>query len=124
MTREPVRWRLGLLGGQHHDDLRNGRMGHERAQRAQQHRYARDLEELLRGVAAKPGAPATGDDDHPDDFPDVDPPYEVLVRYEFPSEHLGAEEWRGREQDVFSWITVLARTPAGELVFLFDWECA
>jgi hypothetical protein len=52
-------------------------------------------------------------------------PHEVVVRYEFPSEHLGTEEWRGREHDLFSWFTLLARDPATkQLAFLYDAECA
>jgi hypothetical protein len=55
----------------------------------------------------------------------VDAPHEVIVRFEYPSDHLGAEQWQGREPDLFSWITVLARDPvSGRLAFLFDEECA
>ena len=68
-----------------------------------------------------------GDDSYPDDIPtdDVSLPYQVIVRFEFPSDHLGDAEWKGREQELFSWITFLARDPSsGALEFLFDDECA
>jgi hypothetical protein len=56
---------------------------------------------------------------------EIGAPHHVLVRFEFPSDVLGDEEWRGREQDLFSWVTILARDPAtGHLAFLFDAECA
>jgi len=64
------------------------------------------------------------DSDHPDDFPDPEPPYEVVVRFEFASDALGGEKWKGREQNAFTWITVLARKPDGSLETLIDWECA
>jgi hypothetical protein len=50
----------------------------------------------------------------------------VIVRFEFPSDHLGGDDqWKGREQDPFSWITFVARdAETGELEFLFDDECA
>jgi hypothetical protein len=56
---------------------------------------------------------------------EIPAPHEVLVRLEYPSEQLGDPEWKGREQDLFSWITIVARDPkTGELGFLFDEECA
>jgi hypothetical protein len=62
--------------------------------------------------------------DHPNDFPDPEPPYEVVVRFEFASDLLGGDEWKGREQDAFTWITVLARKADGSVETLIDWECA
>ena len=57
--------------------------------------------------------------------PDVPAPHEVIVRFEYPSEHLGDASYAGRERDLFSWITILARAPgAGALAMLFDEECA
>lgn len=76
------------------------------------------------------GLPADppSDDSYPDDLThdDIDVPHQVLVRFEFPSDHLGGDaEWKGREHDLFSWITILARDPkTGALAFLFDDECA
>lgn len=61
---------------------------------------------------------------YPDDFPGVEPPYEVIVRFEYPSEQLGAEEWKGREHNAFSWFTLLVRPPGAELTLLVDCECA
>lgn len=63
---------------------------------------------------------------HPDDFPEPPPPYEVIVRFELASDVLGGpdEHLRGREQDAFTWITILARTSDGTLTTLLDWECA
>ena len=56
---------------------------------------------------------------------EIPAPHEVLVRFEYPSDVLGDPEWQGREQDLFSWITIVARDPkTGELAFLFDEECA
>jgi hypothetical protein len=49
--------------------------------------------------------------------------YEILVRFEFPSDHLGDERYKGIEHHLFSWITFVGRD-AGELVTLFDYECA
>jgi hypothetical protein len=63
------------------------------------------------------------DSDHPDDFPDPEPPYEVVVRFEFASDVLGGDKWKGQEQDAFTWITVLARKPDGTLETLIEWEC-
>ena len=52
-------------------------------------------------------------------------PYEVLVRFEFPSDVLGDADYGGREHDLFSWITVVARDPeTGVLTTVFEWECA
>ena len=61
---------------------------------------------------------------HPDDFPEPDPPYGVIVRFELASDVLGDDEWKGREQEVFTWITIVARSPDGTLTTLLDWECA
>jgi len=67
---------------------------------------------------------------YPDGIPDelcwdgLEPPYSVIVRFEYPSDHLGDSQWSGREPDLFSWITLLGRDPAGGLVTLFDEECA
>lgn len=56
----------------------------------------------------------------------IDSPHRVIVRFEFPSDMLGGdEEWMGREQNAFSWITILACEAAGEgLGLLFEEECA
>ena len=55
----------------------------------------------------------------------IDAPYQVIVRLEYPSDVLGDEQWKSREHDLFSWITILARDPAsGEVGLLFDHECA
>lgn len=52
-------------------------------------------------------------------------PHEIVVRFEHGSEDLGNPEIAGREQDVFSWFTLLARDPETlEFEQLFDWECA
>ena len=57
--------------------------------------------------------------------PDVGAPHEVIVRFEFPSDHLGSGEHEGRESELFSWITILARDPhTKHVVFLFEDECA
>jgi hypothetical protein len=56
---------------------------------------------------------------------EVPSPHEVIVRFEYPSEHLGGGDHDGREHDVFSWITILARDPrTGTLAQLFEDECA
>jgi hypothetical protein len=56
---------------------------------------------------------------------DVDLPHPVIVRFEFASEILGDDQWAGRERDLFTWITILARSVDGEeVVQLFDYECA
>ena len=47
----------------------------------------------------------------------------MVVRFEFASEVLGGDNWKGREQDAFTWVTVLARKPDGSLETLIDWEC-
>lgn len=49
---------------------------------------------------------------------------EILVRFEFPSDHLGEEQHQGREHDLFSWITVVGKDEGGRLATLFDCECA
>ncbi len=55
----------------------------------------------------------------------VEAPHEIVVRFEHGSEDLGNAELAGREQDVFSWFTLLARDPqTKQLEQLFDWECA
>lgn len=55
----------------------------------------------------------------------VEAPHEIVVRFEHGSEDLGNPELAGREQDVFSWFTLLARDPqTQELEQLFEWECA
>ena len=67
------------------------------------------------------------DDAYPDEITpvDVEMPHHVIVRFEFPSDHLGDADHKGREQDLFSWITILARDPkTGDVEFLFDDECA
>jgi hypothetical protein len=52
-------------------------------------------------------------------------PHEVVVRFEHGSETLGDPELAGREPDVFSWFTLLARDPeTRQLEQLFEWECA
>lgn len=56
---------------------------------------------------------------------EVDEPFEVIVRYEYPSDHLGDPQWVGREHDLFSWFTLLARDPTTkQLEHLYDVECA
>jgi hypothetical protein len=55
---------------------------------------------------------------------DLDDDYPVLVRFEYPSDHLGDAEWAGREPELYSWISILGRSDDGNLVLLFDWECA
>jgi len=67
------------------------------------------------------------DDEFPDDLvaQEIGLSHEVIVRFEYPSDQLGDPRWKGREQDLFSWITVVARDPETEaLAFLFDAECA
>jgi hypothetical protein len=55
----------------------------------------------------------------------VDEPFEVVVRFEYPSDHLGDPEWSGREHDLFSWFTLLARDPeTKQLEHLYEFECA
>jgi hypothetical protein len=49
----------------------------------------------------------------------------VVVRFEYPSEHLGDPEWSGREHDLYSWFTLLARDPeTKQLEHLYELECA
>ena len=56
---------------------------------------------------------------------DFDPPHEILVRYEYPDEEPRDPKWRGREQERFSWFTILARdATTAQLAFIFDEECA
>jgi hypothetical protein len=72
------------------------------------------------------------DDDEDDDTSDLSgmawgglvAPYRMVIRYEYPSEHVGDPALIGREPELFSWVTILARTPSGELVTLFEQECA
>jgi hypothetical protein len=55
----------------------------------------------------------------------VEAPHEIIVRFEHGFEDLGNPELAGRESDVFSWFTLLARDPdTKELEQLFEWECA
>lgn len=55
----------------------------------------------------------------------IEAPHHVIVRFEHGSETLGDAEWKDREQDLFNWITVVARDPeTGELGIVFDDECA
>jgi len=68
--------------------------------------------------------------DEPDAYDDLEgadiaAPHEIVVRFEHASESLGDPELAGREQDVFSWFTLLARDPESkQLEQLFEWECA
>jgi hypothetical protein len=41
----------------------------------------------------------------PDDLvaEDIEAPHEVIVRFEYPSDHLGDPKWKGREPELFSW---------------------
>lgn len=56
---------------------------------------------------------------------DIQAPHEIVVRFEHGSDTLGRPELVGREQDVFTWFTLLARNPeTKELEQLFEWECA
>jgi hypothetical protein len=60
-----------------------------------------------------------------DAFTSVPPPYEVVMRFEFPSDLLGSGEFPGREPEAFSWVTVLVKpNDGGPYVLLFDDECA
>lgn len=66
---------------------------------------------------------------HDDLESDIEAPHEIVVRYEYPSEQLadpkGDIAWRGREQELFSWFTLLGRDPASKrLTFLYESECA
>ncbi len=55
----------------------------------------------------------------------VAPPYRVIVRLEYALDQLGAPDFTGREQDLFSWITILGQdAETGALVQLFEEECA
>jgi hypothetical protein len=75
------------------------------------------------GAPDEPSDDAVIDELSPDAF---GAPHHVLVRFEFPSDHLGGDaDVKGREHDLFSWITILARDAAtGQLALLFDDECA
>jgi hypothetical protein len=52
----------------------------------------------------------------------------AFVRFEMPSDHLGDPEerpYRGREEDFFSWFTLVGKDPeSGRVAVLGDWECA
>ncbi len=80
------------------------------------------------GYDAELGAVAADEVEYTDDLisSDVEIPHEIVVRYELPSDHLGGEaRYQGREHDLFSWFTLLARDPKTKrLAFLFDIECA
>jgi hypothetical protein len=77
------------------------------------------------GVMNPPDEPYDPEGDPVDLFWDgLEYEYPVLVRFEFPSDHLGDAEVAGREPELFSWITILGRTPKGELVQVFEYECA
>jgi len=80
----------------------------------------------LHGYDAVASGDADDDDDDdsfPDEFPDAEPPYELFVRFEYSPSDFDDPRWAGRQSDLFSWITVVAKTKNG-LVHLFDWECA
>ena len=50
---------------------------------------------------------------------------EIIVRFEFPSDHLGAPDLQAPASDLFSWITIVGRDPeTGKLATLFEDECA
>ena len=70
----------------------------------------------------------TGDEgDGPYDLEttEVDEPHEVVVRYEYPPDRLGEPRYAGREHDLFSWFTLLARDPTTkQLEHMYDFECA
>ena len=56
---------------------------------------------------------------------EVDEPFEAVVRYEYPSDHLGDPDYAGREHNLYSWFTLLARDPeTKKLEHLYDFECA
>ena len=50
----------------------------------------------------------------------------VIVRFEFFADLLGRDRHRGREHELFSWITIVGTTedPRASPRFLFEWECA
>lgn len=55
----------------------------------------------------------------------IDAPHELIVRFEHASDTLGDPALAGREPDVFTWFTLLARDPGTRrLAQLFEWECA
>lgn len=55
-------------------------------------------------------------------------PYRVAVRYEYADDVLGDPEyadWKGRESELFTWFTVVARPMAGDAAeSVFDQECS
>ncbi len=53
----------------------------------------------------------------------IEAPHQIIVRFEYGSETLGDPELAGRERDVFTWFTLLARDDQ-RLAQLFEWECA
>jgi hypothetical protein len=55
---------------------------------------------------------------------ELEPPHAVLIRFEYPSDVLGDEQWQGKEHDLFGWITVVGRGAHGSPTLLFDYECA
>lgn len=77
------------------------------------------------------GALGNAPDDEPTgdreqlDASEIATPHQILIRFEMASDVLGDPEWKGREQDLFSWITVIGRdADSQELEQLFDWECS
>jgi hypothetical protein len=51
--------------------------------------------------------------------------HHIIVRFEHGSETLGDAAFTGREQDVFSWISILAKDPESDDVeLLLEHECA
>jgi hypothetical protein len=62
------------------------------------------------------------DDLVPADFP---APHQVIIRYEYSADERVDPKWRGREQELFTWFTLLARdAKTGQLAFIFEEECA
>jgi hypothetical protein len=57
-----------------------------------------------------------------------DSPYRILVRYEYASDVMGEEsfaEWKGRENALYTWFTLLARPMSGDAVeAIYDQECS
>lgn len=55
-------------------------------------------------------------------------PYRVAVRYEYADDVLGDPEyadWKGRESELFTWFTVIARPLSGDgAESVFDQECS
>ena len=68
--------------------------------------------------------------DEPSAYGDLDgetiaAPHEIVVRFEHASDTLGTAELAGKEPDVFTWFTLLARDPeTKQLEQLFEYECA